>query len=156
MERTLLIIKPDAIQRRLIGKILMRFEDKGFQIVAMKMTQIPEAVIRKHYADHEGKPFCEPLVRYMSSHPVILLVAKAKGAVAIARKLMGVTFGCDAEPGTLRGDFAVSNRFNLIHGSDSPEAAEKEIALFFKPEEIFEAPDSAEGWIYDLSTGERV
>ena len=156
MERTLLIIKPDAIQRRLIGKILTRFEEKGFQIVAAKMARIPEDVIRKHYGVHQGKPFYEPLVRYMSGHPVLLAVVKAKGAVAVARKMMGTTFGCDAEPGTIRGDFAVSNRFNLIHGSDSPEVAEKEIAMFFKPEEIRDPPDSAEGWIYDLSTGERV
>ena len=156
MERTLLIIKPDAVQRRLVGEIVARFEKKGFQILAMKMARLPEEVIRRHYGVHEGKPFYEPLVRYMSAHPVILIVAQAKGAVAIARKMMGKTFGCDAEPGTIRGDFAVSNRFNLIHGSDSPEAAGKEIALFFKPEEIHVVDDSQEPWIYDLSTGERV
>ena len=156
MERTLLIVKPDAIQRRLVGRIVSRFEDKGFQIVAMKLTRLPEAVIREHYAVHEGKPFYEPLVRYMCAHPVVLMVVRAKGAIAIARKMMGATFGSSAEPGTLRGDFAVSNRFNLIHGSDSPEAAEREIGLFFKPEEIFEVSDSQEPWLYDLSTGERV
>ena len=156
MESTLLIVKPDAVQRRLIGEIIGRFERKGFQIVAAKMTRIEEAVIRRHYAAHEGKPFYEPLVRYMSGSPVVLLVARAKGAVAIARRMMGATFGCDADPGTIRGDLAVSNRFNLVHGSDSPEAAEKEIALFFRPDELFDAPDAQEGWVYDLSTGERV
>ena len=156
MEQTLLIIKPDALERRLLGRIVTRFEDKGFQIAAMKMTRLDEAVIRNHYGAHEGKPFYEPLVRYMSGHPVVLLVVRAKNAIAIARKMMGKTFGCDAEPGTIRGDFAVSNRFNLIHGSDSPEAAAHEIGLFFKPEEMMDCADSQEGWIYDLSTGERV
>jgi len=156
MERTLLIIKPDAIQRRLIGAIIARFEAKGFRFAALKMAQLDEAVVREHYAAHKGRPFYEPLVRYMSGQPVILAVACAKNAVAVARKMMGATFGADAAPGTIRGDFAVSNRFNLIHGSDSPESAEREIRLFFRPEEIHDAPDSQEGWIYDLSTGERV
>lgn len=156
MEQTLLIIKPDAIQRRLVGRIVARFEEKGFQIVAMKMARLPEEVIREHYRAHRGKPFYEPLVRYMSAQPVLLLAVRAKAAIAIARKLIGATFGAAAEPGTLRGDFAVSNRFNLIHASDSPEAAEKEIGLFFAREEIFDPPDSQEPWLYDLSTGERV
>jgi len=156
VERTLLIIKPDAIQRRLVGRIIARFEEKGFQIVAAKMARLPEKVIREHYEAHEGKPFYEPLVRYMSVNPVILMVVRAKGAVAVARKMLGATFSVNAEPGTIRGDFAVSNRFNLIHAADSPGAAEKEIALFFKKEELFETPDAQEGWIYDLSTGERV
>jgi nucleoside-diphosphate kinase len=156
VERTLLILKPDAIERRLVGRIVSRFEEKGFQIVAVKMARLPEEVIRKHYGAHAGKAFYEPLVRYMTAHPVVLLVVRAKGAIATARKMMGATFGSNAEPGTIRGDFAVSNRFNLIHGSDSPEAAEKEIALFFRKEEVFETPDSQEPWIYDLSSGERV
>lgn len=156
MERTLLIIKPDALQRRLAGRIVTRFEEKGFQIIGMKLTRIPEAVIRRHYGAHVGKPFYEPLVRYMSAEPVLILAVRAKNGIAVARKLMGATFGCNAEPGTIRGDFAVSNRFNLIHGSDSPEAAEKEIALFFKPEEIYEVADPQEGSIYDLTEGERV
>ena len=156
MEKTLLIIKPDAIQRKVVGEVVRRFESKGFQIVAVKMARLPEALVREHYAAHKGESFYEPLVRYMSGHPVILMVVRAKGAVAVARKMMGATFGCDAEPGTIRGDLAVSNRFNLIHGSDSPEAAEREISLFFRPEELFDAPDAQESWIYDLSTGERV
>ena len=156
MERTLLILKPDALQRRLAGKILGRFEEKGFQIIGAKMARLPEKTIRDHYAAHKGKAFYEPLVRYMTAQPVLLLAVSAKGAVAMARKMMGATFGSEAAPGTIRGDFAVSNRFNLIHGSDSPEAAEKEIALFFSKEELFDAPDSQESVLYDLSTGERV
>ena len=156
MEQTLIILKPDCIQRRLIGRIVSRFEEKGFQIVAMKMTRLDEQVIRKHYGEHEGKDFYEPLVRYMSGQPVILMVARAKNGIALARRLMGKTFGVDADPGTIRGDFAVSNRFNLIHGSDSPESAEKEIALFFEPGELHDVSDSQGGWLYDRSTGERV
>jgi len=156
MERTLIILKPDAVQRRLVGQIIARFEAKGFQIVAMKMTTLSEPVVRSHYAAHKGKPFYEPLVRYMSNQPLVLLVLRAKNAAAIARRLMGETFGADAKPGTIRGDLALSNRFNLVHGSDSPEAAEREISLFFKPEELLDHPDSQEGWLYDLSTGERV
>ena len=156
MQRTLVILKPDAVQRRLIGKIVARFEEKGFRIAGMKMVSLSEETIRRHYAAHEGKDFYEPLVRYMSGQPLLLMVLEAKNAVAIARAMMGATFGCDAHPGTIRGDYALSNRFNLVHGSDSPEAAEKEIALFFRPEEVFDAQDALEAWVYDLSTGERV
>ena len=108
MEKTLLIVKPDAIQRRLIGEIVARFEKKGFQILAMKMARLPEEAIRRHYGAHEGKPFYEPLVRYMSGNPVILIVVQAKDAIAIARGMMGKTFGCDAAPGTIRGEIEVS------------------------------------------------
>ena len=156
MEKTLLIIKPDAIQRRFIGEIVSRFERKGFQILGMKMARLPEQIIREHYAAHKGKPFYEPLVRYMCSHPVVLMAAQAKNGIAVARRMMGATFGSDAEPGTIRGDLGVSHRFNLIHGSDSPEAADKELNLFFAPEELFEPRDAQEPWLYDLSTGERV
>jgi len=156
METTLIILKPDAMQRRLAGRIIARFEDKGLQIVGMKLARLPEATLRAHYAAHQGKPFYEPLIRYMTSQPVLLLAIRGKNAIAIARAMMGKTFGCDAAPGTIRGDFAVSNRFNLIHGSDSPESAAKELALFFGHGEIYETPDSQEAWIYDMSAGERV
>ena len=119
MEKTLIILKPDAVQRRLMGKSISRFEEKGFQIIGLKMTQISESLARKHYGVHEGKDFFEPLVRYTTSAPVIVMVLKGKNAIEIARNMMGNTFGSKAEPGTIRGDYAVSNRFNLIHGSDS-------------------------------------
>ena len=154
MERTLLIVKPDALQRKLAGKILSRFEEKGFQIIAVKMARLPEKTIREHYGAHKGKAFYEPLVRYMTAQPVLLLVVRAKGAIAMARKMMGATFGSKAEPGTIRGDFGVSNTFNLIHGSDSPESAQRELALFFKPEELLEWNPALQGWTYDFSKGQ--
>ncbi|MCC7210823.1 MAG: nucleoside-diphosphate kinase, partial [Candidatus Brocadia sp.] len=107
MEKTLIILKPDALQRRLMGKIISRFEEKGFQIIGLKMIHITETVARKHYAEHEGKDFFEPLVRYTTSAPVIVMALKGKNIVEIARKMMGATFGFRAEPGTIRGDYAV-------------------------------------------------
>ncbi|MFN3531165.1 MAG: nucleoside-diphosphate kinase [Candidatus Brocadia sp.] len=156
MEKTLIILKPDAVQRRLLGKIISRFEEKGFQIVGLKMTQISEDMARKHYAAHEGKDFFEPLVRYTSSAPVIIMVLKGKDVIEIVRKMMGATFGSKAEPGTIRGDYAVSNRFNLIHGSDSPTSAEKEIGIFFDKKELFEYNHADLQWIYDMSAGDIV
>ncbi len=156
MEKTLIIVKPDAVQRRLMGKIISRFEDKGFQIIGLKMILITESMARKHYAEHEGKDFFEPLVRYTTSAPVLVMVLKGKNAIEIVRKMMGATFGFRAEPGTIRGDYAVSNRFNLIHGSDSPISAEKEIGIFFRREDLFEYNLSDLSWIYDTSAGDIV
>ena len=156
METTMVIVKPDAVQRKLIGRILARFEEKGFQIIGLKMTTVPEATIRSQYAQHEGKPFYEPLVRYMSDAPVVLIALHGKNAVEIARRMMGETFGSEAAPGTIRGDYALSNRFNLVHGADSAGAARKEIKLFFKPEELLSYEASDEGWVYDKSGADIV
>ncbi|MDN3515592.1 MAG: nucleoside-diphosphate kinase [Candidatus Brocadia sp.] len=156
MEKTLIILKPDAVQRRLLGKILSRFEEKGFQLLGLKMIQIPESLARRHYAMHEGRDFFEPLIRYTISAPVLVMVLKGKNAVEIVRKMMGATFGSKAEPGTIRGDYAISNRFNLIHGSDSPTNAEKEIGIFFRKEELFEYNPADIQWLYDMSTGDIV
>jgi nucleoside-diphosphate kinase len=150
MERTLILLKPDAVQRFLMGRILSRFEEKGLQIVAAKFLKIPLELCRKHYEVHKGKPFYDGLVKYMTSSPVLALVLEGQNAVAVCRKMMGKTFGYDAEPGTIRGDFAISKPFNLIHGSDSPESSAKEIALFFKLEEIHAWEPASLGWIYDL------
>ena len=155
-ETTLIILKPDAVQRRLIGMILSRFEQKGLQIAGLKMTTIPRAVIEDHYGEHRGKDFYEPLVNYMSDRPLILLALRGKDAVRIVRTLVGATFGSQADPGTIRGDLAISNRFNLIHASDAPETAEKELALFFKPGELLEYEFTDLGWLYDMSTGDVV
>jgi len=156
METTLIIVKPDGVQRGLVGRIVTRFEEKGLVLSGMKFMQIPKELAETHYAPHKERKFYPGLVRFMTSSPVVVLALRGINAIAICRKMMGATFGSNAEPGTIRGDFGVSNSFNLIHGSDSPEAAEREIALFFKPEELHETPDPQEGMIYDLSTGERV
>ena len=147
-ERTLIIIKPDAVQRGLIGQIVGRFERKGLQLVAAKFMQIPRELAQKHYAVHEGKPFFGPVVEYLSSSPSLVMVWQAEGAIGMSRKMMGATFGNQAEPGTIRGDFGASRGFNLIHGSDSPESADHEIGLYFGPEEIVDYPLTNRHWLY--------
>jgi nucleoside-diphosphate kinase len=153
MERTLIILKPDAVQRGLCGDILARFEKKGLQVVGMKFMKIPVATSEKHYEAHKTKPFYPGLVAFMTSSPVIVLALAGKDAITIARNMMGATFGSKAAPGTIRGDFGVSNAFNLIHGSDSPESAQKELELFFKPEELIDWKPAIQQWVYDFSKG---
>jgi nucleoside-diphosphate kinase len=147
-ERTLIIIKPDGVQRHLTGEIITRFEKKGLKLVAAKFMKISEDLARQHYAVHKGKPFFEGVVKYLSSAPVLVMVWEAQGVIDMSRKLMGSTFGYDAQPGTIRGDFGCSKGYNLIHGSDSPQSADYEIGLYFKPEEIcqYDVADSA--WLY--------
>ena len=154
MEKTLIILKPDALQRGLAGRLISRFEAKGFQILALKAMHISRPLAEKHYAVHKGKPFYPRLIEYITRSPVVVMVLQAVGGIAIARKMMGATFGSNAEPGTIRGDFGLSNSFNLIHGSDSPEAAEFEIGLYFKPDELLRYERGNEKWIYDYS-GEK-
>jgi len=156
MEKTLVILKPDAVQRGLIGRIVARFEAKGLQIVALKMARIGPDVAEAQYAAHRGQYFYEPLIRYMTSGPVVLAVLAGQGAVAVVRSMMGPTFCPEAPAGTIRGDFGMSKRFNLVHGSDSPEAAQREIALLFEPDELIDYDLSAARWTYDTSTGEIV
>jgi len=153
MERTLIILKPDAVQRGLVGQIVSRFENKGIQIVGAKFMKIPLALAEQHYAPHKGKPFYDGLVKFMTSSPVIVLALAGKDVITIARKMMGATFGSKAEPGTIRGDFGVSNSFNLIHGSDSPESAARELSLFFKSDELLEWKPAVQGWVYDFAKG---
>jgi nucleoside-diphosphate kinase len=153
MERTLIILKPDAVQRGLSGQILTRFENKGLQMVGCKFMKIAAATAETHYAPHKGKPFYEGLVKFMTSSPVLVLALAGKDAITIARNLMGATFGSKAAPGTIRGDFGVSNSFNLIHGSDSAEAAQKELGLFFKAEELLDWKPTIQSWVYDMSKG---
>jgi nucleoside-diphosphate kinase len=154
MERTLIIFKPDAVQRGLCGEILTRFEKKGLQLAGMKFMKIPRSLAETHYEPHKGKPFYPGLVQFMTSSPVVVLALEGKDAIAMARKMMGATFGSKAEPGTIRGDFGVSNSFNLIHGSDSPESAQRELGLFFKPDELIDWSPASRGWVYDLSKGQ--
>ena len=151
LERTLVFLKPDAIKRRLAGAIISRFERKGFVIVAMKLTRLSEDFARRHYASHKGKDFYEPLVRYTTSGPCLAMVVEGKNAVSVTREMMGDTFGSDSRPGTIRGDYALSNRYNLIHGSDSPKAAEEEINSFFQAEELVLYEQEDLKWIYDMN-----
>ncbi|MBK8269641.1 MAG: nucleoside-diphosphate kinase [Planctomycetes bacterium] len=151
MEKTLIILKPDALQRGMAGRIITRFEEKGFQIVAMKAMQISKDLAEKHYGVHKSKGFYPRLLQYITSSPVVVMVLQANNAIAVARKMMGATFGSNAEPGTIRGDFGLSNSFNLIHGSDSPEAAQFEMGLYFKPDELLGYERGNEKWIYDFS-----
>ena len=153
METTLIILKPDAVQRGLIGRIISRFEDKGLQIVGAKLIRISPDLAQRLYEPHQGKPFYEGLVRFMTSSPVLQMAVRGLGAIEISRKLMGATFGSKAQPGTIRGDFGVSNSFNLVHGSDGPDTAKRELDLFFEPSELLDYPRSIEGWVYDLSSG---
>ena len=136
VERTLIILKPDAVQRGLMGRILNRFEEKGQKVVAAKFTVLPRALVEKHYEPHKGKPFYPGLVAYMTKGPVLVLCLEGPFCIEASRKLMGATFGYKAEPGTIRGDFTASKGMNLVHGSDSSESAAREVALFFKPEEL--------------------
>jgi nucleoside-diphosphate kinase len=153
MERTLIILKPDAVQRGLCGQIIDRFEKKGLQIVGAKLMKIPKSLAETHYQPHKGKPFYEGLVNFMTSSPVIVLALAGKDVIAVTRKMMGATFGSKAEPGSIRGDFGVSNSFNLIHGSDSPESAQRELALFFKPDELLDWKPAIQSWVYDFAKG---
>lgn len=154
MERTLIILKPDAVQRGLIGEIITRFEKKGFQVIGGKFMQIPRQLAETHYEPHKGKPFYAGLVSFMTSSPVVVLALAGKDAIAISRKMMGATFGSKADPGTIRGDFGVSNSFNLVHGSDSAESATRELSLFFRPEELIDWQPVSRSWVYDMTKGQ--
>ncbi|MHC5065675.1 MAG: nucleoside-diphosphate kinase [Planctomycetota bacterium] len=148
MERTLILLKPDALQRGLAGSILSRFENKGLKIVGLKLMKISPELAAQHYEAHKERPFYKGLVRFMTSAPVVAMALEGIDAIAICRKMMGATFGSDADPGTIRGDFGVSRSFNLIHGSDSPEAAQRELSLFFS-EGTLDYQLDAFRWIYD-------
>ena len=147
METTLIILKPDAVQRGLMGRIISRFEDKGLQVVGAKFMQISQDLAARHYADHKEKPFYAGLVSFMTSSPVLVLALRGNGAIAICRSMMGATFGFKADAGTIRGDFGVSSSFNLIHGSDSPEAAARELELFFDSGDIVDWTPAVQSWI---------
>jgi nucleoside-diphosphate kinase len=136
MERTYIMIKPDGVRRGLTGEIINRIERKGFKIVAMKKMLIPRETAEAHYSEHKDKPFFEGLVNFITSGPVVAMVVEGPGAIAEMRRLMGSTRPWEAAPGTIRADFAISVDENVIHGSDSPESAAREIAIFFQPEEI--------------------
>ena len=151
METTLLIVKPDGVQRGLVGRIISRFENKGLQLVGMKMMKIPNSLAERHYGEHKGKPFYDGLVRFMTSSPVVVFAVRGVGAITLCRKVMGATFGPNAEPGTIRGDFGASRSFNLIHGSDSAESAARELELFFNDDDLVSFEPNNLNWVYDAS-----
>jgi nucleoside-diphosphate kinase len=150
MEKSLIILKPDAIQRGLVGPIISRLEQRGLKFAGMKMIRIEESLARQHYAVHEGKPFFAGLVEYIVSGPVVVIAVYGKGVIQMIRNTVGATNPANANPGTIRGDFAAEIGRNLIHASDSPETGEHEVSLFFQPEELVaEWSRSSDAWIYE-------
>ena len=147
MQRTLILLKPDCIQRRLIGEVIHRFEQKGLRLVGMKLLQASRDLAEKHYAVHKGKPFYDSLLKFILAGPTVAMVWEGREAVAVARTLMGPTDGTKAPPATLRGDFALSIQNNLVHGSDSPENAEAEVKLWFRPEELVAWQPADAAWV---------
>ena len=147
LERTLVLVKPDGVQRALVGTIVARFEATGMKIVGLKLMQVSEDLASRHYAEHEGKPFYEGLVNYITSAPVIALCLEGPNAIAITRKLMGATSPNEAAPGTIRGDFGVEISRNLVHGSANAEDAAREVGLFFSDEELINYARSNDVWI---------
>ena len=150
MERTFIAIKPDAVQRGLIGEILQRFEKKGFKIIGLKFVQLDRETAEKHYAEHVGNPFYEKLVRFITSGPIVVMAVKGKNAVEVSRRMMGATDPSKADVGTIRADFAQILERNVIHGSDSKESAEREIKIHFKDSELVSKwSRNIRGWILE-------
>lgn len=147
MERTLIICKPDAVNRLLVGRILQRFEDKGLRLVGMKLQHSAKTQVEKHYEVHKERPFYGQLVSFMTSAPVVVAVLEGPQAINVVRTLLGPTDGRQAPPGTIRGDFGLDKQYNLVHASDSPETAAIEISLFFKPEELVAYKRAPDAWI---------
>lgn len=148
-ERTFLMIKPDGVQRNLTSRIISRFEDRGYKLLGLKLVRPDKAHFESHYGDLKDKPFFPGLIGYVMSGPVIAMVWQGTNIVKTARKMLGETKPLESNPGTIRGDFCIDVGRNIIHGSDSVENAEKEISLWFKPEELVQYDRSAEGWIYE-------
>lgn len=147
MERTLVLLKPDCIQRGLVGTLIQRFENKGLRLVAMKLVQASEDLASKHYAVHKDKPFYNSLLSFLTSGPTVAIVLEGREAVKVVRNLMGKTDGSESPPGTIRGDFALSIQNNLIHGSDSTDNAKSEIELWFNAEELLKYEMVSAPWI---------
>ena len=151
MQTTLIFLKPDAVQRGLIGPIVSRFEAKGLTFVGMKLTSVSRELAQKHYAEHEGKPFYDGLIDFVTSSPVLVLAIRGVNAIAVCRTLIGATNGQKADPGTIRGDYGMSGGYNLVHGSDSPESAERELKLWFADDELVSIDKGLDQWVYDPS-----
>ncbi len=149
MERTLIFVKPDGVQRQLIGAIITRLEQRGLKVVAMKMLQVSQHLAREHYAIHKGKPFFEPLIAYITSAPVVAMIMEGPNAIEAARATMGATNPVNASPGTIRADYAMEVGRNLVHSSDGPETAVAEIALWFDAQEIIDYQRDVDNWILE-------
>jgi len=149
LERTLIIIKPDGVERALVGPIISRFEQRGLKLVGLKLMQVAEKLARQHYGVHEGKPFFEPLIEYITSAPVVVMALEGPDAIQIARNTIGATRPLEAAPGSIRGDFGMMVGRNLIHGSDGPETAAAEIELWFDKSELTSYERSIDRWILE-------
>ena len=147
MERTLIIIKPDGVQRAFVGDVIKRFEQRGLRLAGLKLIQISRATAEEHYAEHKGKGFYEGTVAYMTSAPVVVMVLEGPDAVAASRATMGATNPLNAAPGTIRADFGLNISRNLVHGSDKPETAEREIKLYFQPGDLLSYARAGDGWL---------
>ena len=148
-ERTFCLVKPDGVQRGLVGEVVRRFERRGLKLVALKMMKIPRPLAETYYTEHKAKAFFEGLVTYVTSSPVVAMVLEGENAVAVVRKMMGKTNSAEAETGTIRGDFGLVIGRNIVHGSDSAASAAREIALFFEPEELQDYARIDEAWLYE-------
>lgn len=149
MERTFVMVKPDGVQRGLVGEVIARLERRGYRLCGVKMLQLTREMAEEHYAEHRGKAFFEGLVQYICSGPVVAMVWEGKGVVAGVRQLMGSTNPAQAAPGTIRADLAIEVGRNVVHGSDSPASAQREIDLYFRPEELVSYRRSGEEWLYE-------
>jgi nucleoside-diphosphate kinase len=147
MERTLILLKPDCVQRRLAGRVLARFEDKGFNIVALKMMRVTPELAKVHYAEHVQKSWYPALEKFITGGPIVAGIVEGIEAIRVVREMLGATSGLKAAAGTIRGDFSSSRQMNLVHASDGPEAAKREIALYFKPEEICDFEPTITPWL---------
>jgi len=149
MERTFIMVKPDGVQRNLVGEIVSRFEQKGFKLVGMKLVAVTPGLAAEHYAEHVGKPFYDGLVKYITSSPVVAMVWEGKNVVAMARDMMGATNPANAGPGTIRGTYGIEIGRNVIHGSDSPASAEREINIYFADRELVDYKKIDAAWLYE-------
>ena len=146
VERTFVLLKPDAVARKLTGELLGRFERKGLKTIALKLLKVTPELSKRHYAEHVSKPFYPMLEEFITSGPVVALVLEGPGAIGVVRTMLGPTNGRDAAPGTIRGDFGLSRQMNMVHGSDGPEAAAREIPIYFQPEELVSHSTSLDPW----------
>ena len=149
MERTLIIVKPEGVQRGIVGNVISRLEQRGLKLIGLKLIHITPELAEKHYGIHKGKPFFNGLVKHITSSPVVVGVVEGPKAISVVRTTMGATNAAEAIPGTIRGDYALEIGFNIIHGSDGPESSAQEIHLFFRPEELMEYTLATQQWVYE-------